>query len=186
MGGNMNSEKITIWIQIAASIAVLVGLALVVVELRQTHSLTRSELGSAGFDLLLERWRSNIGENFAEARTKACVAPEKLTDVELTELKHYYLSTHASINRQKILQELGDFDNYDWASTAVYEFGELFREQPARAWFESEKEALSGVSPEIVKIGEEIIRTTPADCSARFLEFSRAARAVTNRNKGSD
>jgi hypothetical protein len=172
----MNSEKLANWIQVATSIAVLVGLGLVVAEIRQTHRLTRTEMGSAGFDLLFERWRSHIGENFAVARTKACVAPDELTDVELTELRHYYLVTFASINRQRVLRQLGGFDDYDWQDAAEYEFRDIFREQPARAWFEASRDMLNGVSAGIVAIGDEIMRETTADCLARFMEFSDGAR----------
>ena len=58
-------------VQAATGLAVLIGLGLVVFELRQAEQLARAELQSEGFSQLMESRRSQLSENFAATKMKA-------------------------------------------------------------------------------------------------------------------
>jgi hypothetical protein len=167
------------WVQIATSLAVLIGLALVIVEMRQTHTLSRAEIGAGSFDLLSSRLLSTVGESFAVARAKSCIAPEDLSDSELIELREYYQASVTLINRQMMMRLIGGF-NYRWQDSAETELGGMLETQQGRAWFETYKEDLKASNAELVAIGEDILSKLTINCAKKATEYFNKARSVTD------
>lgn len=77
-------------VQIATTLAILLGLALVVWELKQTRDLASAQLIS---DTLITREQSNLssmGENPIATLSKTCFAKENLTGEEVRIASIYY------------------------------------------------------------------------------------------------
>ena len=78
----MNSSTIASWAQVAASIGVVIGLVLVLMQMQQTLALTRADIASRSYEAYLQFLIHGTGENLAGAMAKAATQPEKLTSEE--------------------------------------------------------------------------------------------------------
>jgi hypothetical protein len=75
----MKQSTVTDWFQIVTSIAVIVGLILVIVELRQTKVLVRAQLASEYNTAWDQRRFTLMGEDAALVVVKVCSDPGTLT-----------------------------------------------------------------------------------------------------------
>jgi len=102
----MISEKSQNWIQTIAALSVLIGLLLIIWELRQTQELTRVQLLSGNTDDQIELNFAVMGDRVSEIEIKGCLAPEELTQEELSRywayLKVDYLRMVGLIQQESI------------------------------------------------------------------------------------
>jgi hypothetical protein len=78
-----SNRDLSTWVQIVTGVAVVVGLVLVIVELRQVQTLSRAQLTS---DAMIQRGNVQLamaGENPDVALAKACIEPESLRPDEM-------------------------------------------------------------------------------------------------------
>ena len=88
----MKTENVLNVVHLFTSLAVLGGLVLVTVELKQARDIASVQQTSdlrAGFR---EVGMAEIGEELPTALAKACEAPESLTSAELMALNGYFIS----------------------------------------------------------------------------------------------
>ena len=99
----VDSPKINQWLALAANIGVLIGLILLILELKQNNELTKVQVTQMRSDSLVERrWgiaeSSEIAPLLAKLRgmgyPKRLVSRDELTDVE-TERLHHFLAVIA-------------------------------------------------------------------------------------------
>ena len=95
----MDSQKLMNVIQITTGLAVLVGIGLVVWELRQTRQFMEFELVDRTFAEALETRRSEIGEDVMSSYAKAC-AGEVLSQKDRLVLDRYFLMMFSLVTRQ--------------------------------------------------------------------------------------
>ena len=68
----MDSSRIANWVQVTATIGVIIGVALVVIELRQAKTMSRAEATTQFFAEIAQNSRAQMGENPASTLSKAC------------------------------------------------------------------------------------------------------------------
>ena len=129
----MDSIKFGSWIQITATFGVVLGLALVIIELQQTKALTRAQLGSQHFAEVLANQRTLMGENPSESLHKACLYPEKLAVEDLMVLRSYVYLVGNQALRGWGLERIGRFDSA-WESGAFDAYAIIASTKPGRAW----------------------------------------------------
>ena len=100
-------------IQILTGVAVLAGLVLVIIELRQSHSLSRAEVTAMTYSDFSANEQSQLSENFADTFVKACTDPLKLSDAEMHEMIAFGNLQLITMTRFRLLQEIAGYD-YDW------------------------------------------------------------------------
>ena len=105
----MSENKLFNAIQIATGLAVVVGLIMVFIELRQAKSLSLAELTSEGYAQAMADFRVIMGENSAAVIAKACTAPDELSFEETVILDAYYDSKIAQVSRLRVLEFVADF-----------------------------------------------------------------------------
>ena len=103
--------RLDTWIQIATTGAVVVGLGLVIFELRQTKELTRLQLTQASADEVAMENIAIMGENAASVLRKACLAPETLTEDEIFVLDTFFKIKLTRVLRYKEQDDLAEFGN---------------------------------------------------------------------------
>ena len=67
----MEVQKVNAWIQIATSLAVVIGLALVIWELQQNREATQSQLTTEGLHMMNQFHTSVLGEHPADVLAKS-------------------------------------------------------------------------------------------------------------------
>ena len=168
----MKTTTLTEWVQLITTIGVVIGLGLVVFELRQSHQLARTEATTATYSDLIAVQLETLGEDFATTFAKACTEPHNLTDAELLQMRAYRNVQLIVARRLQLHQD------YDWKRGA---------EGPMRRWLytpvgRAQVESMSDANPDIQAVAEQLLSreaTTPlADCAtelARTREILRQA-----------
>ena len=125
------------WLQLAASIAVLVGLGLVVLELRQARAIAQGEMVSESFSIGAENVSSMMGENPSHALARACLDPSNLSPEELLVVSFYYSHRIALVRRfASITRGTNLYPEESWQSYARSNvLPEVFSSEVGRAWW---------------------------------------------------
>ncbi len=85
----MKAGKISEWLQVIGSFAVLAGLILVALQIQQNTVLVCAELQSNVSDAWINIDASKQSESFAIVLAKSIVEPQELTAAEILELDGY-------------------------------------------------------------------------------------------------
>ncbi len=109
----MQLEKTSHWLMIIGNFGLLIGVALVVVQIDQNSDLVREQLYQSRWTDRLNWFIAEMGENPAEALQKAVQAPSELTYAEYRVVRAYMLHNVEYQMRIKAMGERGMFDP-DW------------------------------------------------------------------------
>jgi hypothetical protein len=104
----MNTQTFSNWIQIITGLAVVIGLFLVFIELRQAKQLASADLVSQGFAEGLSTQRDLMGEEFATVLANACMHPDDLTDDQIVALDFYFQVQLNNVIRMEFLVQVAD------------------------------------------------------------------------------
>ena len=88
----MNSENINKWLTLGANIGILIGLVLVVIQIRQNSELLRLQFINDEYMSGFSSERLLIGEDPAEAIMKAMFSPEEMSYAEFRVNDAYLIS----------------------------------------------------------------------------------------------
>lgn len=94
--------------QLLAALAVFVGLALVIYELRQTQTLARASIMGSHWDQVLENQRAMIGENPAAVMAKICQPLTDVTQEERHVLSALFGIRMSMVERTRLIEEIVD------------------------------------------------------------------------------
>ena len=169
----MEKNRIFDWVQLITMIAIVAGLALVVIELRQSHTLAQQQATAETFSDLIAVQQTYLGEDFMATFAKACTNPTNLTDRELLEMRAYRNIQLIVAGRAKINQETAGFD-YEWERAA---------EGPMLRWLytpvgRAQLHSLADADPEIQALAERLLddeANTPIPSCADELALTRDA-----------
>ena len=137
----MAPHTISNWFQVLASIAVLVGIYFVVVELAQQRELSDMDAYRSTFASMEEGHSWIVGENASEVVAKACFQPDELTDAERVQMHHLFMSVmlrHVGIANVRII------DDSQWKISAIAELRWILSFELGGLW-------MRNVSGEILK-----------------------------------
>lgn len=171
----MSTDRLSVWIQVATGVAVIVGLALVVFELQQTRDLARAQIVHEGYSLLLDENRAIMGETFGDVYAKACLQPAELTDGEIVQIRQYHDSGLYMIRRIREIRESGVFD-YSWEQVAKSYVQLWLSSEVGRLHYRHRVEHF-GLEPDIRRLAEDVLaneQLAPCDDLAGFVKSVRA------------
>ena len=172
----MNAQAIANWVQIITSVAVLVGLGLVVFELNQTRTLVKTQLTSDGFIIGVQQELALLGDNPGEALTRACMEPETLTPQDVLLLDRLHRGTMSQVERVRVMQQIAGF-GLEWEVVAQYSIARIVSTPFGRAWWDATGNYAA--SAEVAALGNEVrdnARVLP-ECEALVTEILSALKA---------
>ncbi len=151
----MKSSRLNEWLQLLASLGVLVGLIFVSYEIKQNTAVADAEhlreIYSSWMHISTVEIETDIGEIFI----KSIANPESLTPRDLFKLNAYYILVTSTYDNMAGAGELGIGKGYGIAESDVrYYFSSEF----SRQWFEANKHWLHPDNAEIIS---RVIQTTP-------------------------
>ena len=150
MGKRVSTDAV----QVVTTIAVVVGLALVIYELRQTSQIAKAQLLSDGFTIEMDRTNVLMGENPMEAVATACVSPRELTLAQSQVLSVYFNGLlFRSVRQKRIAQETGFFDEI-WDAQLPATFRLIMRTHYGRIWWQERRQVWLSRDPEVLKAGD--------------------------------
>jgi hypothetical protein len=166
----MRQERLLDAVQLGTLVALLVGVLLVVWELRQTRDIARIQIAAAGSEQYSQRVQAMMGEESAAALARACDTPRELTTEDLIVLEHLHTELLNNLRSAYAIERLADdMAVFDWRAWKG-NFRRIFATEFGRWWFAS----LASVEPEIRAAADAFLAEsgTP-DCRAHFDDYRR-------------
>ena len=163
----MNSTKLNDWIQSLSGLVIVIGLGLVIWELRQNHETTASQLSSDHYQIAVQHYSALFGENPAEVLAKACDSPEMLTRAELLVLENYYKDVVGKIERTFILSKRGRFYSDEFWQITISWLDSLFWTEPGLAYWHINK---SYLDPEVLAAAEKYFSDWKGQACSEYLD----------------
>ena len=154
----MAVERINQWVQILTGIALLIGLILVVIEMRQGLLIASAQLTQAGFFEFQDMKRQRMGENPAPTLTKACLHPEQLTDDEITVAVVDSNYRYDTIAMTMALSEIAGTPEA-WRDMAEYQLKAMFATKLGRIEFHKHRHDPRRWHPEVAAMALEILQS---------------------------
>lgn len=164
---DMAKNQALFWIQIASTVAVLAGVLLVVIQLKQNEELLRFQIAT--------ELRSNrdalrntvLGENYSQTLAKLADPSSTLTEAELHQFNAHAMSVFYELTHRHQLTEAGIFIG-GWQTWLLEDRCLLFGNPTGAAWLDWMNEANGG------GMVLDQIRNDLSTCSQSFPEFLRA------------
>lgn len=164
----MDSNKVASWIQITATIGVLFGIVLVVIELQQAKAIARADTLSQFFAEVAQNARTQMGENPSVVLSKACLRPDEISEDELFVLDGYFSSRWALADRAYRLESVADF-GAPWQTIARRSLKPVIRLEHGRKWI---SQTVSALNPELTEIVSQMLEETGSiSCKQSLNEF---------------
>ncbi len=132
----MKLNKIADWLQIIANFGILIGLILVLMQMRQNEELQRIQIMNQYHDSYSAYETAFAGENLPDIWEKSWLEPENLT---LSEMRAMEAITFVPLNRWINLyrqSEAGILDQEDWKYEVLNDVSYYFDTPYARAWWQ--------------------------------------------------
>lgn len=148
----------------------LVGLVLVVIELRQARSIAEAQIISDSYAIGAANVSTVLGERSADVLAWTRTAPQSLSHEDLVIAKYYYSHRIALVRRlASISSGTGVYPQSSWQRYArEIVLPEVFDSEVGRAWWRVETPA-----GELGEIGNALLEELgPPRCGERLLEVA--------------
>lgn len=161
----MDSDKINKWLTLGANIGILVGLALVIFEIRQNSELLRLQFINDDLLIIADSETPLLGDNPATTMMKSIFSAEEMTYADYRIVDAYLTRKMEILVRRYQLGQEGIIDENAW-KTVGFAYSWHFGNQFAQAWWKHDgRKAYSDV-PELVDHVDQKISTLKVTDSA--------------------
>lgn len=168
---NSRLDSINRWVALGANLGVVLGLFILVVELRQNAAMTRLSLEVSKNALLAEAEFRLADPAQAEVWVKSYTTPEALTDAEARRVEAFLVAMMLQWDYVLQMKKAGLADRADVENhirnSAPYYFGSRF----AKRWFDQELAGWRGT--EMEAIAAPIVRAVDDDFLRKRTEALR-------------
>ena len=162
--------------QLVAVLAVIVGLVLVVFELRQAQELARAQMIADQYAQIIQHRNTVMGENPARSMDKACSAPDSLSTEDVEVLVNYYFSLHTLVDRIRGVAETGyHYENEEYEQMSVF-YRQILDTHFGRFWWTDMRVGLETYNPKMyetmTRMYEEV-KDEPPRCRSRLDRYQK-------------
>ncbi len=164
----METNRLNHYLQSVGGLAVIIGLALVVTELRQTASLTRAELASGTRDNINIVLAQVSSGDFSATYAKMLENPDDLTTAEMLEIDAFLYQIVGVFHREVSLKNRGIFEEDERVLVGL--LPRIFANSYAQSWWSVNK---SGWHPRVVELMEREIPKLDVNGNMRTMTHIR-------------
>ncbi len=161
----MKSSRLNEWLQILASLGVLIGLFVVAYEIKQNTEIAQAEFYRESYNMWMHVSTVEIETGIDEIFVKSIVDPESLSPGELFKLNAYFILVTSVYDHGARANEYGIATSNSLIRESDAQY--YFASEISRQWFEANKHWMR---PENVEIISRVIQTTPISTSWEPLE----------------
>lgn len=117
----MDANWLSQWLTLGANVGILVGLILVVLEIRQNSALVRVQIVDSTFSDQQAQVMARVGDDSARAWARSIENPGNMTLADVQVIEAEFRSTLLRLRRCALMEELGIFSgrwrqDYEWYS----------------------------------------------------------------------
>jgi hypothetical protein len=132
----MDSDRLNKWMSVGANAGVLIGLALVIMQLNQNETLLRVQIMNQYYDSYIAADSAFAGDNVAEIFEKSMIEPENLSFADMRALESQTFSPMLRWINLYRLSESGIIDDSEWRRQVKADAGYYLGTPYGRAWWE--------------------------------------------------
>ena len=167
----MKKKKWDGWHQILSTLAVLVGVALVILEIRQNSELIELQILKQSSDNYIAYSIAVLPANIYAIRQKSMDNPESLSHLDFRALDGFYWAiTVLQWRGLYDLSERGLLERSAW-QRMVQDEAPVYLGYPfGRAWWKGIKDGATSLPDELVSTVDEALADTPRNFSAKSFE----------------
>jgi hypothetical protein len=177
-------DRLNRWLTLGANLGVVLGLIILIVELRQNATLTRADMKSRRNDVLVQIELSLAQSEIAKAWVRSIRAPETMTDVDVRIVESHLVALMLQWDYMFEMEDAGLVTREDATehiqNTAPYYFGS----RHAKNWWHWQ-EAGWGGNP-MMEVAGPIVEGVDEDFMLRYLEGTRLGKPLEDRAGASD
>jgi len=164
----MQMSKLNDWLQLLTSVGVLIGLILVVVEIRQNNELARAEATAGLFTMWESLSQVELQSDINKLFVKSVEQPSELSTSEIMDLSSWLINVISIYQRNVRMYELGLASDPEPGirGAANYYFAGAF----ARAWLEENKVWILESTPVIYEAIRSEIDSTPVQTNFEYAD----------------
>jgi hypothetical protein len=174
----MDSDRLNRWLTLIANFGVVVGLILLVVEIRQNTDFIKQEsivargnFGGGSFDDTGDVHKALIDADLSLIFEKAVEGTEPLSIEETIRLSHFLASVVTMLYKDGYGAEIGIYEHSPRLVERIVPqfFGNSF----ARSWWNASKSRYPYALTEVI---DRVIAETPVDANKKYYESIRSSR----------
>lgn len=178
------SDRLNRWLTLGANLGVVLGLVILIVEVRQNATLTRADMESRKNDVLGQIELSLAQPEIAAAWVKSVRAPEKMTDVEVRIVESHLVALMLQWDYMFNMEEGGlitrQHARQHIQNTAPYYFGS----RHAKNWWQWQEVGWGG-NP-MMEVAGPIVESVDEEFMLRYLEATRLGEPQEHRASVAD
>ncbi len=172
----MKLDRINRWLTLAANIGVVIGLLILIIELRQNASLTRGAMEAEKNDRLAAIELSLASPAAAAAWTKSIRAPEDMTDAEIKIVESHLVAIMLQWDNMFQMEAAGLASRARVTrhikNVAPYYFGSAF----GKRWWRNQMAGWAGTP--MMDVAGPIVEALDDDFMSRTLDDNRLTGAA--------
>ena len=167
----MDSKIVSLCIQGLTVASVILGIGLVVWELRQQREFAETQHVSEDMNQFVTSVQSTMGENVAGSVARACDSPDSLTTEDMIVLQAYYVDVFYRIRKAYDVEAVTSLRTYGWKRAAGGNFPIIFSTEFGLWWWAQQ----AGLEPELLEYGNRIRDNLPTtfSCSSYFESYKK-------------
>ncbi|MGK7296493.1 MAG: hypothetical protein ACNS61_11820 [Candidatus Wenzhouxiangella sp. M2_3B_020] len=170
------ADRLNRWLTLGANLGVVLGLIILIVEVRQNAALTRAQMETGRNDLLAQIELSLAQPDIASAWVKSIRDPETMTDVEVRQVESHLVSVMLQLDHMFRMEQIGlvsrDAARMHAQNVVPYYFGS----RHAKNWWHWQETGWAG-TPMMEAVGP-IVDNVEDDFMLRYLEGTRIGRTI--------
>ncbi len=166
-------DRLNRWLTLGANLGVLLGLVILIVEVRQNAALTRASMEQQKNALLAEIELNIVKPELSDVWVKSVREPENLTDAELRTMDGILVALMLQWEQRFLMADAGLATRADArqhvVNAAPYYFGSRF----GKHWWSLQKSGWEGTV--MMEIADPVVESVDEDFLANYLDTLRLA-----------
>jgi hypothetical protein len=178
------SDRLNRWLTLAANVGVLLGLVILIVEVRQNADLTRAQMETGKNDLLAEIELSLASPEIGAAWVKSIRSPEALTDVEVRTVESHLVAVMLQLDHMFNMEKIGLVSREETRRHVQNVVPYYFGSRHGKHWWRWQEGGWEG-SP-MMEVAGPIVDQVDENFMLRYLEGSRVGVPAGESNQLAD
>ncbi|QKK03045.1 MAG: nuclear transport factor 2 family protein [Pseudomonadota bacterium] len=174
------AERLNRWLTLGANVGVIVGLLILIVEVRQNADLTRAQMESGRNDLLAQIELSLATPDIGAAWVKSIRAPESLTDVEVRTVESHLVAVMLQLDHMFNMEKIGLVSREEARRHVQNVVPYYFGSRHGKNWWRWQEGGWDGTP--MMEVAGPIVDAVDENFMLRYLDGSRLGRPPDERS----
>jgi hypothetical protein len=171
---SQQADRLNRWLTLGANFGVILGLLILIVEVRQNADLTRAQMETGRNDLLAQIELSLASPEISAAWVKSIRSPETLTDVEVRMVESHLVAVMLQLDHMFNMEKIGLVSREEARRHAQNVVPYYFGSRHGKNWWRWQEGGWAGTP--MMEVAGPIVDQVDENFMLRYLDGSRLDR----------